>query len=175
MIRGPRPAFFVTVGTDGKYRFDRLVDWVDEWLQERGDARPPTLVQHGTSHPAQFARSEDFLQHDEMITAIQSASLIVSHGGPATIFDCWRSHKRPVVVPRVKALDEAVDDHQSHFVNAESVKARIWVARTKAEFLGLLSAIAQNPRMSILSDWTDPNLSGTVSRFEALVSDLFRT
>jgi UDP-N-acetylglucosamine transferase subunit ALG13 len=172
---GPHPAFFATVGTDGKYRFDRLIDWVDEWLQARGDARPPTLVQHGTSRPARFAHSQDFLEHDEITAAIRAASLIVSHGGPATIFECWRSRKRPVVVPRVKALDEAVDDHQTRFVNADSVKARIWVARTKEEFLGLLSAIARDPGMTLLNDGTEPDARGTVSRFEAVVAELLRT
>jgi hypothetical protein len=91
-------ALFVTVGTDSKYRFDRLIDWVDEWLQKRGEVMPSTLVQHGTSRPARFARSQDFLEHDEIVAAIEGASLVITHGGPATMFECWRSRKRPVVV-----------------------------------------------------------------------------
>ena len=169
------PAFLVTVGTDSKYRFDRLIDWVDEWLQKRRDAMPSTLVQHGASRPARFARSQDFLEHDEIVAAIEGASLIISHGGPATIFECWRSHKKPVVVPRVKALEEAVDDHQARFVCADSVRARIWLAPTKGEFLGLLAAIARDPGMTVLNDWIDTDLRRTVSRFEAVVAELLRT
>jgi UDP-N-acetylglucosamine transferase subunit ALG13 len=171
----PCPALFVTVGTDSKYRFDRLIDWVDEWLQKCGEVMPSTLVQHGRSHPARFARSQDFLEHDEIVAAIEGASLVITHGGPATIFECWRSHKRPVVVPRVKALEEAVDDHQARFVSADSVRTRIWVARTKGEFLGLLSAIAHDPGMTVLNDSLDTDFRGTVSRFEAVVADLLRT
>jgi UDP-N-acetylglucosamine transferase subunit ALG13 len=168
-------ALFVTVGTDSKYRFDRLIDWVDEWLQKCGEVMPSTLVQHGRSHPARFARSQDFLEHDEIVAAIEGASLVITHGGPATIFECWRSHKRPVVVPRVKALEEAVDDHQARFVSAEWVRTRTWVAPTKAEFLGLLSAIARDPEMTVLNDSIDTDLRGTLSRFEAIVAELLRT
>ena len=171
----PCPALFVTVGTDSKYRFNRLIDWVDEWLQRCGEVRPSTLVQHGTSHPARFARSQDFLEHDEIVAAIAGASLIISHGGPATIFECWCSHKRPVVVPRVKALEEAVDDHQARFVSTASVRARTWVAPTKGEFLALLSAIARDPGMTVLNDSIDTDFRGTVSRFETVLAELLRT
>ena len=171
----PCPALFVTVGTDSKYRFDRLIDWVDEWLQKRGEMMPSTLVQHGTSRPARFARSQDFLKHDEMVATIEGASLIITHGGPATMFECWRSHKRPVVVPRLKVLEEAVDDHQVRFVSADWVRTRTWVAPTKGEFLGLLSAIAHDPGMTVLNDSIDTDFQGTVSRFEAVVAELLRT
>jgi UDP-N-acetylglucosamine transferase subunit ALG13 len=171
----PHPAVFVTVGTDSKYRFDRLIDWVDEWLEKRDDARPSTLVQHGISRRARFAHSEDFLEHDEIVAAIEGASLIISHGGPATIFESWSAHKRPIVVPRVKALEEAVDDHQARFVSADSVRARIWVAATKPQFLDLLSAIQGDPGMTVLNDSITSDFRRAVSRFEAVVGELLRT
>jgi UDP-N-acetylglucosamine transferase subunit ALG13 len=170
----PPPAFFVSVGTDGTYSFDRLVEWADEWLSDLGNAKPPTLIQHGISHPARSAPSRDFLAHDAMVATIQSASVIATHGGPATIFECWRCGKKPVVVPRLKALREAVDDHQTPFVTAESIQPRLWVAHTKADFLTLLSAIWRDPLMSRLSARTEPAFTGTVARFEAVIADLLR-
>lgn len=172
--REPFSACLVTVGTDSKYRFDRLIDWVEEWLQKHRVPTASTLVQHGASRPARLARSRDFLPHDEMVAAIESASLIISHGGPATIFECWRSHKRPVVVPRVQALEEAVDDHQTRFVYADSVRPRLWVAATKSEFFDLLSAIERDPELTVLNDSTDTDLPRTVSRFEAVVAETLR-
>ena len=78
-------------------------------------------------------------------------------------------------MPRVKALKEAVDDHQARFVSGDSVRTRIWVAPTKGEFLGLLSAIAHDPGMTVLNDSIDTDFRGTVSRFEAVVAELLRT
>jgi UDP-N-acetylglucosamine transferase subunit ALG13 len=162
----------VTVGTDGTYSFDRLVDWTDQWLGALEGGRPPTLVQHGISHPARFARSRDFLSYDAMVAAIQSASVVVTHGGPATIFECWRFRKRPVVVPRRKALCEAVDDHQAHFVTSESVQPWVWIAPTEADFVRLLSIMSRFPWLSLLSDRTEPPLKETIARFEAVVAEL---
>jgi UDP-N-acetylglucosamine transferase subunit ALG13 len=167
-------ALFVTVGTDGTYSFDRLVDWTDEWLCALDGAKPPTLVQHGISQPARFAPSRDFLSHDAMVAAIESASLIVTHGGPATIFECWRFHKRPVVVPRRKALREAVDDHQTLFLLSESVQPRVWIARTKPDFVTLLSTISRHPSLSHLSERTEPPVTQTIAKFEAVLADLVR-
>jgi UDP-N-acetylglucosamine transferase subunit ALG13 len=166
------PDLFVTVGTDARYSFDRLVDWADQWLSTPGRDRPVTLVQHGISRPARFADSRDFLSHEDMVANIERAELIVTHGGPGTIFHCWRCRKRPVVVPRLRALHEAVDDHQARFVACDAVERRVWVARTKAEFLRLLSTISRHPRMSRLSERTEPALMRTVARFEAVISDL---
>lgn len=166
------PDLFVTVGTDARYSFDRLVDWADQWLSAPGRDRATTLVQHGISRPARFAESRDFLAHEDMVTNIERAALIVTHGGPGTIFECWRCRKRPIVVPRLRALREAVDDHQARFVACDAVEPRVWVARTKADFLRLLSTISRYPRMSFLSERTEPALMPTVARFEAVISDL---
>jgi UDP-N-acetylglucosamine transferase subunit ALG13 len=170
----PSPALFVSVGTDGKYSFDRLIEWVDEWLSALGDARPPTLVQHGVSQPARFAHSRDFLAHESVVASIESASLIVTHGGPGTIFECWRCRKRPVVVPRLKALREAVDDHQTHFVTSQWILPRVWMVRTKADFVRMLSAISRCLPMGLLNERTEPPLTRTVAQFEAVISDLLR-
>ena len=173
VLPGAPSALFVTVGTDGTYSFDRLVDWTDERLSALDGAKPPTLVQHGISHRARFAPSRDFLSHEAMVATIESASLLVTHGGAATIFECWRFHKRPVVVPRRKAL-RAVDDHQAHFVLSESVRPRVWIARTKPDFLTLLSTISRHPSLSHLSERTEPPARQTIARFEAVLADLVR-
>jgi UDP-N-acetylglucosamine transferase subunit ALG13 len=163
----------VTVGTDATYRFDRLIHWIDDWLGSLDDARPAALVQHGISRPARFAECRRFLAHEEMMASIEKASIVVTHAGPGTLFTCWRYRRRPIVVPRMKALHEAVDNHQASFANMETIRSRIWSASTKHEFLNLISWVTRCPKRASLDEQYERNVEQTVSRFEAVVNDFF--
>lgn len=111
----PRPAFvvLVVVGTD-HHRFDRLVDWLDDWSLRQVE---PTRVvfQHGSARAPHFGEGHALLPHVELQALMASADVLVTHGGPATICEAWRHDRMPVVVPRDPALGEHVDGHQQRF------------------------------------------------------------
>lgn len=99
---------FVSVGTN-EARFDRLLEAVaalqlDEEL----------LIQHGHSTPPERPAAElvSFLPFEEMGEAIRRARAVVTHAGVGSVMVSLANGKRPIVVPRLKAFDEAVDDHQ---------------------------------------------------------------
>jgi UDP-N-acetylglucosamine transferase subunit ALG13 len=99
---------FVTVGTN-EARFDRLLDAVAALpLDEE------IVIQHGHSSPLgpAHARLVDFLSFEEMTETVRAARAVVTHAGVGSVMVALANGKRPLVVPRLKAFGEAVDDHQ---------------------------------------------------------------
>jgi UDP-N-acetylglucosamine transferase subunit ALG13 len=108
-----RPFVLVTVGTDF-HPFDRLVNWVDDWMARQGD-EVECLVQHGSSHAPLHCTGSKFLRHDELQSAMARAAAVVTHGGPATIAEIRSAGLRPICVPRDPRRGEHVDEHQLRF------------------------------------------------------------
>lgn len=99
---------FVSVGTN-EARFDRLIEAV------AGLALDEELViqyGHSSPEPATNATLVDFLAFEEMGETIRRARAFVTHAGVGSIMVALSNGKRPIVVPRRRALGEAVDDHQ---------------------------------------------------------------
>ena len=111
----PVPVYtvLVVVGTD-HHRFDRLVDWLDDWA-ERQQSPTRVVFQHGSARTPRFGEGHVLLPHDDLQALMDTASVVVAHGGPATICEAWRHGRLPVVVPRDPALGEHVDGHQQRF------------------------------------------------------------
>ena len=99
---------FVSVGTN-EARFDRLLHAVAELQLDE-----EVVVQHGHSARIERPNAElvDFLSFEEMVAAIRRARVVVTHAGVGSVMVSLANGKRPVVVPRLKAFGEAVDDHQ---------------------------------------------------------------
>lgn len=98
----------VTVGTS-ETPFDRLLQAFD--VVERPDEE--LVVQHGPSSVRpRGASCVDFLPFDQLVDAIRRARLVVTHAGVGSIMTTLANGKRPIVVPRLRRFDEAVDDHQ---------------------------------------------------------------
>ena len=104
---------FVTVGTDC-HPFERLVAWMDEWAAQVGTGAE-VIVQHGHSPAPVVAKAIDFLAHDALKEEISSSDVVVCHGGPATIMECRRLGRSPIVVARQQQRGEHVDNHQMMF------------------------------------------------------------
>jgi UDP-N-acetylglucosamine transferase subunit ALG13 len=138
------PLVFVTVGTD-HHPFDRLIAWVDSWLEDGGSGRARCLVQSGTSRIPRVAPWRQYLPSLEVQAMMQEASCIVCHGGPSTIIDSARHGVKPIVVPRLKTLGEHVDDHQVAFVRWIALQQEILLATTEERFRTLLDAGVSHP------------------------------
>jgi beta-1,4-N-acetylglucosaminyltransferase len=101
---------FVTLGTQA-FQLDRLLRALDALP---GDE--PLVIQCGyaTFRPAR-AEWHDHLSYEELVDHVQRARIVVCHAGVGSILTALEHGRRPVVVPRLHAFGEAVDDHQVPF------------------------------------------------------------
>ncbi len=106
---------FVTVGTH-EQGFDRLVKGID-LLKQAGTITDDVFIQTGyTTYTPKACRWQAFLTYEEMQEALASADTVITHGGPASFMAVVAMGKRPLVVPRLKAEGEHVNDHQKEFL-----------------------------------------------------------
>ena len=168
------PSVFVTVGTD-HHPFDRLIRWVDGWVEAGGRERASCFVQHGTSKAppwngtAGLGHSE-YLAHDEMSTRTAEATAVVCHGGPGTIMDCLKVGTKPIVVPRRHAEGEHVDDHQVRFTRRLESAGYIRVAETEDDLRTLLDEALANPERETYR--SEDTTTATATRFAELAMEL---
>lgn len=102
------------VGTH-EQQFNRLVKALDCMAQRK--AYPGDIfIQYGySSYVPQFARGAKMLGVDELGALADQANIIVTHGGPGSIWLAFERNKIPVVVPRNARYGEHVNDHQIAF------------------------------------------------------------
>lgn len=154
---------FVSVGTD-YHRFDRLIWWLDEWLATEPLVEN-VIVQRGTSVDSALANTSlDYIGRSELVAHFQNASVVVCHGGPATILECRSNGLVPIVVPREARFDEHVNDHQVDFCERLSEHNDIQLARTKSEFFRLLDLAVDRGAPAVAFD--DGHTTESIERFE---------
>ncbi|MGI9608643.1 MAG: glycosyltransferase [Acidimicrobiales bacterium] len=153
---------FLTVGTD-YHRFDRVIEWLDEWL-ETDPPVGPVIVQRGTSSASRNTESVDYLQRTQLIEEFRQASVVVCHGGPATILECRSNGLVPIVVPREAIFDEHVNDHQVDFCERLAAHGEIQLARTKDEFFQFLAIAVERGAPEVAVD--DGHSALSLTRFE---------
>jgi UDP-N-acetylglucosamine transferase subunit ALG13 len=131
------PVLLVTIGTN-KHPFTRVTGWVDSWLADGGQLQVRLILQHGATPvqpgPGRFSE----LGHDALQAALASASIVVTHGGPATIMEARAAGHLPVTVPRRPDLDEQVDGHQLRFARKLRADGLAVVCETEPEFRAAL-------------------------------------
>ncbi|MCC3269648.1 hypothetical protein MUG94_04910 [Arthrobacter gengyunqii] len=133
----------VSLGTDF-HRFDRLVDWVDEWL-ESFESPPSTLVQYGASRSPRMAQGIDRMPRQDLLALYRQADLVVVQGGPGSILDARETGHLPVAVPRLPELQEVVDSHQVAFTQAMHRQGEAVMASSLEELMRLGSAVLADP------------------------------
>lgn len=105
---------FVTVGTH-EQPFNRLIEHVDTWSGE-GRISESVIMQTGyATYEPQHCKWARFFPFEQMDRYIQSAEVIVTHGGPSSFLPVIRYGKIPIVVPRQKGFGEHINDHQLEF------------------------------------------------------------
>ena len=160
----------VVVGTD-HHPFDRLVTWVDTWLQCRPEGPVSCLVQYAASAPPRVARGRPYLDHAEVEQLMARARAVVTHGGPTTIAEARRAGHRPVVVPRSARLGEHVDDHQRRFAGRLASAGLVDVADTQVELVtaveSRLGAATVPGPTAVAAEWAE-----SARRFGKLVEEV---
>lgn len=105
---------FVTVGTH-EQPFNRLLKCVDD-LKKEGKIQEEVIIQTGFStYEPNYCQWSKFISYEDMIKNVQSASVVITHGGPASFIMPLQYGKVPIVVPRQFAYGEHVNDHQVEF------------------------------------------------------------
>jgi beta-1,4-N-acetylglucosaminyltransferase len=106
---GPGSGVLVTVGTN-EAPFDRLVH------AAAGLTGESVVVQHGSSRVRPHgARCVDYVPFEAFDALVASARVVVTHAGIGSVAAALAHGRRPIVVPRLRRLGEAVDDHQVSF------------------------------------------------------------
>jgi UDP-N-acetylglucosamine transferase subunit ALG13 len=131
---------FATTGTCEP--FDRLLQALDALeLDEE------LVVQHGISPVRpQGARCIDFLAYSDLVGLVRRARLVVTHGGVGSVLTALTNGKRPVVVPRLARLGEAIDDHQLEFVRKLAAAHVIELVEDTSELGSRLAGVHAGPR-----------------------------
>jgi len=154
---------FVTVGTHGD-PFDRLV-LAAEALGRSGHR---VVIQRGTSRVrAPSCVVHDFLSPAAMARHIREASIVVTHGGPASFLGVPGV---PIVVPRSPAHGEHVDDHQLRFVTHIGHRAHVVL-----DPIDLPAAVRRHAEVSArLGVGADRRTEDFAKDFGAIVTEVVR-
>jgi len=160
----------VTVGTD-HHPFHRLIEWIDRWLEDGGAQLVQCTIQGGTSWRGRHGSFHDFLSYQEVQAAMGQALAVVCQGGPGTIMECRALAQVPIVVPRLRRLGEAVDDHQVAFARRLAEAGEIHLAETEAELRKLLDRVLVEPG-AFRGQLARRQGDEAVRRFQELVNEL---
>lgn len=168
-----KPLLLVAVGTD-HHPFDRLVGWLDRWLEDGGRDRARCVVQHGTTAPPRHAEAHRLLDHGALQALMADATVVVSHGGPTTITESRRHGVAPIVVPRWGSLGEHVDDHQRRFAARLDAAGLVCAVDTEDDFRTALDRALGDPA-AVRIEGAAVGTEGpaeAVRRFTELVDDV---
>ena len=118
----------VTVGTH-ETPFDRLLRAVAPLVE-----LDELMVQYGSSElRVAGATCVDFLPFTELAGLAAGARAVVTHAGAGSVLVALGAGKRPIVMPRIHAFGEAVDDHQLVFARHLSSAGRITLVEDPAQ------------------------------------------
>lgn len=105
---------FITVGTH-EQGMERLLIEIDS-LIESNIIKEEVFAQIGYSkYTPKNYKYQNMIDYNKMNEKIREARIIITHGGPGSIFNSLQYGKIPVVVPRNPEFNEHVDDHQILF------------------------------------------------------------
>ncbi|TWD83271.1 UDP-N-acetylglucosamine transferase subunit ALG13 [Kribbella amoyensis] len=134
----------VILGTD-HHRFDRLIGWLDDYLEQPGHESLRALVQYGGSMPPRRAKGVGIIAWTELQDRMRQATAVVSHGGPATMLEVRRQGRKPIVVPRDPLLGEHIDQHQQEFSRRMGKLGLVTLCEDRSSFETALSAVLADP------------------------------
>lgn len=135
----------VTVGSD-HHKFDRLIDWLEGWHAARPDGEQlSVLVQYGTARRPAFGEVHRYLSHEALLAELRRCDLVVAQGGPTGIVEARDAGLRPIVVPRLRALGEVVDDHQVAFCRRMALERTVVCVESAEAFTAAMNQAFAEP------------------------------
>jgi beta-1,4-N-acetylglucosaminyltransferase len=115
---------FVTLGTHHQ-PFNRAIDL----LRESGLEGEEIVIQHGTTPVTSLvARWLQYVDYQEALRLMSEARAVVTHAGVGSIMSALSVGQMPIVIPRLHAYGEHVDDHQLQIAHRLSTSGRITLA-----------------------------------------------
>lgn len=115
---------FVTVGTH-EQQFNRLVEEVDNLIETKV-IEEEVIIQSGYSeYIPRNCQSVKLIGYNEMEGLIKRSRIVITHGGPGSIFSALNNRIVPIVVPRNPNFAEHVDEHQIEFCKKMEKDSRI--------------------------------------------------
>ena len=158
---------FVAVGTHFQ-SFDRLLSTADQAIG-RGTLPKPATGQSGAStRSAAHLSLTPFMSPDAIERAMVRSRYVVCHAGSGMISSALRAGRRPLVMPRLRAHGEHVDDHQLQIV--EKLGAMNLVVPIEGEITASDVAAAEVPLNSALL-----SASGPLPSIDTALADALRT
>ncbi len=160
----------VTVGSD-HHPFDRLVRAVDKWVETGVDVA--LVTQHGTARPPEHGEAYSYMPHEELMARMGTTDLLVTQGGPMGIIESRRLGIIPIVMPRLKAEGEVVDDHQVDLCRHLNERGDVWLVEEADQVASVLDRALANPA-ALRIDPIEPGLHvrESVDHFAAAVASL---
>ena len=154
LLTTPRPAkqalLFATVGAI--LPFDRLIEMVAT-ANAQGAIPEKILLQTGKGGcKVDGIDSVETFSYEAMQATLKAADIVVCHGGTGSLVTAMRQGCRVIAVPRLFALGEVYDDHQSEIVGALAARGMISVANTPEELISALRTVRDQPPVMATSD-----------------------
>lgn len=157
---------FITVGTH-EQGLDRLLIEIDKLIED-GIINEEVFAQIGYSNyePRNY-KYEKMIGYEKMDSYVREARIVITHGGPGSIFHPLQYGKIPVVVPRNPEFNEHVDNHQILFAKRlENSKKIIGVY----DICDLKSVIYEYENLSKKCNYDKSNESKFILKFRNLIT-----
>ena len=159
----------VSLGTDF-HRFDRLVNWIDDWLDSL-ESPPSCIVQHGASRSPRLAQGIDRMPRQDLLDLYRAADLVIVQGGPGSILDARETGHIPVAVPRRPELGEVVDAHQLAFTQVMHRQGEAVMATSLEQLMAAGTAVLEDPARARTAP-RQPGGALATARLERVVAEL---
>ena len=162
---------FVTVGTH-EQQFDRLIEYMDARKAD-GSIDEEVVIQTGYStFEPKHCRWQKLFPYPEMVSLVAQARIVITHGGPSSFIMPLQVGKVPIVVPRQKAFDEHVNDHQLDFaLEVARRQKNILVAEDVSQLEDLITGY--DAIVGKMESGLSSNNAAFIDGFRALIADLF--
>ncbi|HEV7623408.1 MAG TPA: glycosyltransferase [Amnibacterium sp.] len=161
----------VSLGTD-HHRFDRLVEWTENWVAA-APFHTDLFVQYGSTRAPRIGAGAQLLPRAEMLERYRNADIVVTQGGPGSILDVASVGKMPIVVPRHPDFNEHIDGHQVVFGRFMADRSEAVLVEDEVTFDDVLDRAAVDPA-SLRRDPRRSPASGTAAALAAVVDDVMQ-
>ncbi len=157
---------FVTLGTH-EQGMDRLLIELDRLIENKL-IECDVIAQIGYSdYKPKNYKYKELISYDEMDDLVKNADIVITHGGPGSIFHAIQYNKTPIVVPRNPLFNEHVDDHQVLFTRRlDDEKKIIGIYEIK----NLEKSIVNYERLIEKCTYNNSNRLEFIKKFEKLMN-----